>query len=58
MDPAIRLSDGRLLLRGETLTPDGSQVFTAERAGLPRDAEAIGKDAGIEVKRKGRHVVL
>ena len=53
-----RLENGRLLFRGETLTPDGSQVFTAERAGLPRDAEAMGKDAGIEVKRKGRHVVL
>lgn len=53
-----RIENGRLLFRGETLTPDGSQVFTAEREGLPQDAEVMGRDAGVEVKRKGRHIVL
>jgi hydroxymethylbilane synthase len=49
---------GRLHFRGETLTPDGQQVFTAAREGLADEAEAMGKDAGSEVKRKGGHVVL
>ncbi len=53
-----QIENGRILFRGETLTPDGSQVFTAEREGLPQDAEAMGRDAGVEVKRKGRHIVL
>jgi hydroxymethylbilane synthase len=53
-----RIENGRLWFRGETLTPDGRQVFTAEREGSPQDAEAMGKDAGMEVKRKGRHLVL
>jgi hydroxymethylbilane synthase len=52
------ISDGRLYFRGETLTPDGSQVFTAAREGSPGEAEAMGKDAGEEVKRKGGHIVL
>jgi hydroxymethylbilane synthase len=52
------ISEGRLYFRGETLTPDGSQVFTAAREGSPAEAEAMGKDAGEEVKRKGGHIVL
>jgi hydroxymethylbilane synthase len=52
------LSESRLYFHGETLTPDGSQVFTAAREGLPAEAEAMGKDAGAEVKRKGGHIVL
>lgn len=52
------LSNGRLYFNGETLTPDGSQAFTAAREGSPSEAEAIGKDAGEEVKRKGGHLVL
>lgn len=53
-----RIENGRLLFRGETLTPDGGQIFTAEREGLPQDAEAMGRDAGMEVKRNSRHIVL
>jgi hydroxymethylbilane synthase len=53
-----RIENGRILFRGETLTPDGRQVFTAEREGLPQDAEAMGRDAGMEVKRKSRHIML
>jgi hydroxymethylbilane synthase len=53
-----RIKNGRLLFRGETLTPDGRQAFTAEREGLPQDAEAMGRDAGMEVKQKSRHIVM
>jgi hydroxymethylbilane synthase len=53
-----RIRSGRLLFRGETLTPDGRQAFTAEREGLPQDAEEMGRDAGMEVKQKSRHVVM
>jgi hydroxymethylbilane synthase len=53
-----RIENGRLLFRGETLTPDGGQVFTAVREGLPQDAEAMGRDAGMEVKRNSRHIVV
>jgi hydroxymethylbilane synthase len=52
------LIDGRLHFRGETLTPDGRQAFTAVREGLAAEAAAMGKDAGAEVKRKGGHIVL
>lgn len=52
-----RLINGRLVFRGETLTPDGSQVFTATREGLPSEAEAIGMDAGEEVKRDGGQIL-
>jgi hydroxymethylbilane synthase len=53
-----QIINGRLHFRGETLTPDGSQAFTASREGLPAEAAAMGKDAGAEVKRKGGHIVL
>ncbi|MGH6874555.1 MAG: hydroxymethylbilane synthase [Aestuariivirgaceae bacterium] len=52
-----RVSGGRLYFGGETLTPDGREVFTATREGSPGEAWALGKDAGLEVKRKGGHVV-
>jgi len=53
-----RIENGRLLFRGETLTPDGGQVFTAVREGLPQDAEDMGREAGMEVKRNSRHIVV
>jgi hydroxymethylbilane synthase len=53
-----RILDGRLHFRGETLTPDGRHVFSASREGRPSEAWAIGRDAGVEVKRKGGHIVL
>jgi hydroxymethylbilane synthase len=52
------VKDGRLFFSGETLTPDGVEVFTASREGLPADAEAMGKDAGKDVKRRGGHLML
>jgi hydroxymethylbilane synthase len=52
------VENGRIRFRGETLTPDGIRVFTAEREGATDDAVWLGKDAGREVKRKGGHLVL
>lgn len=49
---------GRIHFRGETLTPDGINVFPAEREGATQDAELLGQDAGREVKRRGGHLVL
>jgi hydroxymethylbilane synthase len=53
-----QVENGRIRFRGEALTPDGINVFTAEREGSTEDAEVLGKDAGREVKRKGGHLVL
>jgi hydroxymethylbilane synthase len=53
-----RVSGGRLYFQGETLTPDGREAFTASREGLPGEAWALGLDAGLEVKRRGGHLVL
>jgi hydroxymethylbilane synthase len=52
------MEDGRLHFRGETLTADGHQVFTAARVGLPAEAAVMGIDAGVEVKSKGGQVVI
>ena len=52
------LVDGRLHFRGETLTLDGTKVFTAERVGSPADAAAMGADAAAEVKAKGGSLIV
>ena len=52
------LVDGRLHFRGETLTLDGTKVFTAERVGAPADAAAMGADAAAEVKAKGGSLIV
>jgi len=46
-----------LTFRGETLTPDGRQVFTASRSGSTEDAARIGMDAAAEVKAKGGSLI-
>ncbi len=48
-----RIIAGMLHFTGEALTPDGRRVFPCARDGLPGDAEALGRDAGEEVKRMG-----
>jgi hydroxymethylbilane synthase len=40
-----------LRLRGLLLEPDGSRVYEAERAGAAGEAEAMGRDAGEELRR-------
>lgn len=52
------IKDGRLEFRGEALTLDGRMTFAAERTGTLKDAAALGRDAGEEVKAKGgRHLL-
>ncbi len=50
---ATLAADGALHLRGMILKPDGSQVIATERTGAAADAAALGKDAGLELKRRG-----
>ncbi|MBP2295651.1 hydroxymethylbilane synthase [Azospirillum rugosum] len=48
---ALSTLDGdRLTLKAKVLSPDGRQVFRAERAGAAADAVALGADAGAEIK--------
>ncbi len=50
---AVLTPDGSLHLRGLIAKPDGSQAIATERQGPQSDAEAMGKDAGLELKRRG-----
>ena len=50
---AILASDGVLHLRGLIVKPDGSELIATERRGAAADAEALGRDAGHELKRRG-----
>jgi hydroxymethylbilane synthase len=47
-----RIVDGQLHFKGLVSMPDGSQMFEADRVGSPADAEAIGRDAGEELKKR------
>lgn len=49
---AVLTGDG-LHLRGLIARPDGSEVIFTERRGPVADAEAMGRDAGEELKRRG-----
>ena len=48
-----RLSDGALHFRGLIARPDGSASHAAERRGSVADAEALGRDAGRELRARG-----
>jgi hydroxymethylbilane synthase len=50
---AILAPDGALHLRGLIVKPDGSELIATERRGAAADAEALGHDAGHELKRRG-----
>jgi hydroxymethylbilane synthase len=50
---AILAPDGVLHLRGLIVKPDGSELIATERRGAATDAEALGRDAGHELKRRG-----
>lgn len=47
------LTGDSLHLRGLIARPDGSEVIFTERRGHATDAEAMGRDAGQELKRRG-----
>lgn len=44
--------DGVLTLRAAVLAPDGSKRHDAERRGSDKDADAMGRDAGEELRRR------
>jgi hydroxymethylbilane synthase len=50
---AILDTDGSLYLRGLIAKPDGSELIATERRGPPADAEAMGREAGDELKHRG-----
>jgi hydroxymethylbilane synthase len=47
------IDGGRVAFRGMILKPDGSEAFETSRAGNRADAEALGTDAGRELKERG-----
>ena len=47
------LTDGVIHLRGLIAKPDGSQLIATERRGGFADAEALGREAGQELLRRG-----
>ncbi len=46
------LAGDRLILRGEIILPDGSQVFAGRREGLARDGAAMGRDLADELRAR------
>jgi hydroxymethylbilane synthase len=50
---AILDAAGSLCLRGLIARPDGSELIATDRRGPPADAEAMGREAGDELKRRG-----
>lgn len=46
------ISGKRMSLRGMILTPDGREVLSVARDGLAKDAIALGRDAGTELKSR------
>jgi hydroxymethylbilane synthase len=47
------LAGDSLWLRALIVKPDGSDLLATERRGAASDAEAMGRDAGLELKRRG-----
>jgi hydroxymethylbilane synthase len=52
------VQNGNIAFRGETLTLDGRQVFTAARHGSIADVAKLGADAAAEVKAKGGSLIV
>ncbi len=50
---AVLTADGALHLRGLIAKPDGSALIAAERRGSASDGEAMGRDVGDELQRRG-----
>ncbi|HSI01634.1 MAG TPA: hydroxymethylbilane synthase [Reyranella sp.] len=50
---AIFDKDGALYLRGLIARPDGSELIATDRTGPSADAEAMGREAGEELKHRG-----
>ena len=52
-----REENGAFLLSGALYAPDGSAQYTVEHLGSATDAQAMGKDAGAELKTLGGHLL-
>jgi hydroxymethylbilane synthase len=50
---AVLTTDGALYLRGLIVKPDGTELIATERRGAAADAEALGREIGHELKRRG-----
>jgi hydroxymethylbilane synthase len=50
---AVFDNDGALYLRALIAKPDGSELIATDRTGPECDAEAMGREAGEELKRRG-----
>ncbi len=50
---AIFDKDGALYLRGLIAKPDGAELIASDRTGPATDAEAMGRELGEELKRRG-----
>ncbi len=46
------ISGDQISLKGMVFRPDGSEVLTTARRGAVSDAEALGRDAGEELRRR------
>tara|TARA_Y100001960_G_scaffold296762_1_gene342544 strand:- start:1403 stop:1879 length:477 start_codon:yes stop_codon:yes gene_type:complete len=46
------IEDERLRLRARVLRPDGSEMQETQREGVPEEAEALGTDAGAELRSR------
>lgn len=44
--------DGQLHFEGLVASPDGKQVFRAERTGAPEDAAQLGSEAGLQIREE------
>lgn len=51
------MADGRLVVRGVLLSPDGARTVRAERAGAPSEAEALGDALAADLTRDGRDLL-
>jgi len=47
-----KVEDGKLHFQGLVASPDGKQIFRAERTGNPEDGEALGRDAGEQIRKE------
>jgi len=45
-------AEGRLSLRAQIIRPDGSEMHETTRTGSPEDGEAMGRDAGAELRSR------
>lgn len=44
--------DGKLHFQGLVSSPDGKQMFRAERTGAPEEGAQLGHDAGMEIRKE------